>query len=256
MGLIKADTGKAEMFGFDCWKESIEIRRRIGILYEKIAFYDGLSGFDQLKLMAKLKGISNPLIEIKNVLDLVGLNDAQNRKIAGYSAGMRQRLGLAQALLGQPELVILDEPTSNLDPIGRAKVLEIIDKLQKNQGISFLISSHILSELEKVCNSFILMNKGKVIRQGSLEQLLMKGDNKTFMIKVQPATGLLRFLESEEYVETLSMNGAYLQVTVKDVARFKQRLPLLISQAHASLEEVKVVRDDLESMFKLAIEEN
>lgn len=255
LGLIKPDTGKAEMFGYDCWKESLEIRQRIGILYEKVAFYDGLSGFDQLSLMAKLKGVAYPSIEVKRVLKLVELEkDAQYRKIAGYSAGMRQRLGLAQALIGEPELVILDEPTSNLDPLGRGQVLSLIKDLQKDKGISFLISSHILSELERVCDNFVLMNKGKTIKEGSLEQLLGITSTKTFIVKVQPAAQLSRLLEREAYVERLSIDGDVINVVVKDVTTFKQHLPLLISEANASLEEVKIAKEDLESVFKTAIE--
>jgi ABC-2 type transport system ATP-binding protein len=255
LGLIKPDSGNAKMFGFDCWKESLEIRRRIGILYEKVAFYDGLSGFDQLSLIAKLKGISEPSSEIRRVLKLVELEgDAPNRNVGGYSAGMRQRLGLAQAFLGKPELIILDEPTSNLDPLGRAKVLNIISDLKKEEGVSFLISTHILPELERVCDNFVLMNKGQAIREGTIEQLLNKAHAKTFAVKVQPPDALLRLLKNETNVEAVTMNGSYLHVTVKDVAKFKQRLPALISEAHASLDEVKVVREDLESLFKSAIE--
>jgi ABC-2 type transport system ATP-binding protein len=255
LGLIKPDSGSAKMFGFDCWKESLEIRRRIGILYERIAFYDSLSGFDHLSLIAKLKGLSEPSSEIRRVLKLVELEgEAPNRKIGGYSAGMRQRLGLAQALLGKPELIILDEPTSNLDPLGRAKVLNIISDLKKEEGVSFLISTHILPELERVCDNFVLMNKGQTIREGTIGQLLDETHAKTFAVKVQPPDALLRLLKNEKYIEVVTMNGPYLHVTVKDTAKFKQRLPVLISKAHASLDEVKVVREDLESLFKSAIE--
>ncbi|MEM2081123.1 MAG: ABC transporter ATP-binding protein [Candidatus Bathyarchaeia archaeon] len=254
LGLIKPDSGKAQMFGFDCWKESLEIRRRIGVLHEKATFYDGLSGFDYLMLMAKLKGISEPSFEVRKVLKLVELErEAQNRKIGGYSAGMRQRLGFAQALLGKPELIILDEPTSNLDPLGRAKVLNIIKDLKEEEKISFLISSHILPELERICDNFVLMNKGQAIREGTIEQLLDEACVKTFMVKAQPIDAVLRLLENEECVEKLSLDGAYLYVTVKDVARFKQRLPLLISKAHAALDEVKVMKEDLEAVFKSII---
>lgn len=254
LGLIKADSGKAEMFGFDCWKQSQEIRCRIGILYEKVAFYDHLTGLEHLKFMAKIKGISDPTAESKEMLKLVELDDeAQNKRIGTYSAGMRQRIGLAHALLGKPDLVILDEPTSNLDPLGRAHVIGIINQLKK-EGFSFLISSHILPELEKVCEYVVLMNKGKAVRQGTLTQLLSEISSQAFTIKVQPLAPLFELLKSEDCVKEVTLDNDALLVIAKDVNVFKQRLPTLVSQAKVSLEEVKAGGKDLDSLFKSAVE--
>ncbi|MDR0460858.1 MAG: ABC transporter ATP-binding protein [Nitrososphaerota archaeon] len=257
LGLIKPSLGSAELFGFDCWRKSFVVRSKVGVLYEKLAFYDHLSGLEQLALMAKLKGVSVSLVELKVLLGLVELDvGAYDRRIGGYSAGMRQRLGLAQALLGNPELVFLDEPTSNLDPINRAKILELIPFLHKEKDVSFLISSHILPELEKVCDNFILMNKGKLLRQGALEQLFDKTSSiAKFVVRVHPVESVTALLKDEEYVEDLSVIDGSLHVTVKNVRLFKQRLPLFIGQAKASLDEVKQVESDLEAVFKSAVEE-
>jgi ABC-type multidrug transport system ATPase subunit len=254
LGLIKANAGRAEMFGFDCWKQSLEIRKRIGILYEKVSFYDQLSGLEHLKLMARLKGVKDPAIESKRVLRLVELdNEAQNRSIGSYSAGMRQRIGLAHALLGSPTLVILDEPTSNLDPLGRARVIEIITDLKK-EGFSFLVSSHILSELEKVCEYVVLLNKGRALRQGPMEELLNEATSQSFRIKVHPLAPVLDLLRSEQCVKEVTLDDEYVFAVTNDATLFKQRLPVVVSQANASLEEVKVMGKDLESLFKLAVE--
>ncbi|PVX23606.1 MAG: bacitracin ABC transporter ATP-binding protein, partial [Candidatus Bathyarchaeum sp.] len=197
LGLIRADSGSAKLFGLDCWQQSLQVRQKIGVLYEKVAYYDHLTGLEHLILTAKLKGAPNPVDESKKVLKLVELEQsAYNRKIKGYSAGMRQRIGLAHALLGDPELVFLDEPTSNLDPLGRAKVIEIINVLKKEQGISFLVSSHILPELEQVCEHVILMHKGKAVREGALQQLLGEVSPNTFMIKAEPAEPLIKLLKA------------------------------------------------------------
>ena len=254
LGLIKANAGKAEVFGFDCWKESLEIRRKIGVLYEKVAYYDHLTGLEHLKLIAKLKGVPDPVAESKEVLRLVELDEeAHSRKIKGYSAGMRQRLGLAHALLGKPELVILDEPTSNLDPLGRARVIEIINKLKKEEGFSFLISSHILPELERVCEHVVLMHRGKAIREGPLEQLLSEVESQAFMVKVEPAAPLMKLLKAEKCVKDVKLEGDYVLVVVTDSKVFKKRLPTIVSKAEASLEEVKVAGRDLESLFRMAV---
>jgi ABC-type multidrug transport system ATPase subunit len=254
LGLIKSDSGKAELFGFDCWKSSLEIRRRIGVLYEKAGFYDHLSGLEHLQLMARLKGLLDPLGASKKVLKLVELDtEAQHRRIGGYSAGMQQRIGLAHALLGNPELVILDEPTSNLDPLGRTRVLEIIRSLKKEEGFSFLISSHILPELERVCEHIVLVNRGKTIMQGKLEQLLSEIEPQTFVIKVQPPAPLVKLLKHEKCVKEVSLEEGLVLVVANDVTGFKQRLPKIVAQAGASLEEVKSAGRDLESLFKLAV---
>jgi ABC-type multidrug transport system ATPase subunit len=254
LGLIRADSGRAELFGFDCWKQSLKVRRKIGVLFEKVAFYEHLTGFEHLKLMAKLKGTQNPAAESKEVLKLVELEgEAQNRLIGSYSAGMRQRIGLAHALLGEPELVILDEPTSNLDPLGRAQVIRVINELKK-EGFSFLISSHILPELEKVCEYVVLMNKGKAIRQGALTQLLGEISSQMFVIKVQPAAPLIELLRKEECVREVSMENGSLLVVTNNACAFKKRLPTLVSQAHVSLDEVKAAGKDLDSLFRKAVE--
>ncbi len=254
LGLIRANSGKATMFGFDCWNESLQVRQKIGVLYEKVAYYDHLSGIKHLQLIAKLKGVSDPVAESKKVLQLVELDQgAYNRKIKGYSAGMRQRIGLAHALLGTPELVILDEPTSNLDPLGRMKVIELINRLKKEEDTSFLVSSHILPELERVCEHVILMNKGKTIREGPLNQLLSKVFTQTFVIKAEPAEPLVELLETQNFVKEVRLEKGTIFVVVTDSAVFTKRLPTLVSKVNASLEEVKATGKDLESLFKEAI---
>lgn len=254
LGLIRADSGSAKLFGFDCWQQSLQVRQKIGVLYEKVAYYDHLTGLEHLVLTAKLKGVSNPVAESKKVLKLVELEQsAYNRKIKGYSAGMRQRIGLAHALLGDPELVFLDEPTSNLDPLGRAKVIEIINVLKKEQGISFLVSSHILPELEQVCEHVILMHKGKAVREGALQQLLGEVSPNTFMIKAEPAEPLIKLLKAEDCVKEVRLEKGTILAVVTDSSVFKKRLPELVSKAKASLEEVKAAGKDLESLFRAAV---
>ncbi|MCW4005964.1 MAG: ABC transporter ATP-binding protein [Candidatus Bathyarchaeota archaeon] len=252
LGLIKATSGSAQLLGFDCWRESLKIRRKVGVLYEKVAFYDHLSGLEYLKLMAKFKDVSDVLGDSKRVLKLVALDtEAQHRRIGGYSAGMRQRIGLAQALLGTPELVILDEPTSNLDPIGRTQVLNLINSLKKD--CSFIISSHILPELEKICEHVILMHNGQAVRQGSLTRMLSEVDSSVFLVKVEPATAVAELLRSEECVKDVTAVEGSLVVVAKNPVVFKQRLPAVVAQANASLEEVKAAGNDLEALFKTTV---
>lgn len=254
MGLLRPDKGNAEVFGLNCWKDSLKIRQKIGFLPEKTAFYDHMTGLNYLILISELKGLENSRNEASKVLSLVELeSEAQNRRVREYSAGMRQRLGLAQALLGTPELVILDEPTSNLDPLGRIQFLDVIKKLGKEAGVAFLISSHILPELEKVCDYVVLMDKGRALKAGSLNQLLSKITAGTFRMKVQPKEKFVELLKREAYVRRLWLEEDLVFVVVGEVEDFKRRLPVLLLEAQASLEELKDEGKSLESLFKTSL---
>jgi len=254
MGLLRPDEGNAEVFGLNCWKDSLKIRGKIGFLPEKAAFYDHMTGLDYLILISELKGLQNSRNEASKALSLVELeSEAQNRRVREYSAGMRQRLGLAQALLGTPELVILDEPTSNLDPLGRIQFLDVINKLSKEAGVAFLISSHILPELEKVCDYVVLMDKGRALKAGSLNQLLSKITTSTFRMKVQPKEKFVELLKREAYVRSLWLEKDLVFVVVGEVEDFKRRLPVLLLEAQASLEELEVEGKSLESLFKTSL---
>ena len=251
LGLIRADSGSANILDFDCWRESFEIKRRIGVLHEKVAFYDFMSGFEYLLLVAKIKNVSSLREEVTETLKLVELDEkAWYRQIKGYSAGMKQRLGLAQALIGSPELIILDEPTSNLDPLGRMKFLKIIEALYRERGINFLISSHILPELQKVCNYVILIDKGRAIKTGFLDDLIKEISYFPFRIKAYPLEPLASELQKFDYVKDVSIQGDYLIVKVLDKSIFLRNLMLLAARLNVTLEDVKLIESELELLFK------
>jgi len=175
VGLVKPTSGKAYVMGFDAVEESLEIRKRVGYLPESPVFYEELSGWEYLDFIGRLKGLKKEQrkTEIRTLLEKVGLLEQSKRKIKGYSAGMLQRLGFAQALLGDPDLLILDEPTSNLDPLGREDVIRLIKDLGA-EGKKIFISSHILSEVERVCEEVAILDNGRLIMQEKIETLRAK----------------------------------------------------------------------------------
>lgn len=253
LGLIKPSSGSAKVFGMDCWEESIEVRRRVGFVHEKVAFYEDLTGIKYLMLVSKLKGLEKSTIKAEEALELVELEDeAQYRQIKGYSAGMRQRLALAQALIGRPELIILDEPTKHLDPLGRIQLRDVIQRLNREEKISFFISSHVLSELEKVCDYMILIHEGKVLKEGSLNELFEEFVFNTFRIRVNPMEPLIELLRKDIEVEKVWVDEA-IHVTVKHPEKFKQELPKLVSEANLTLEEFVIEGRELESLFKKSV---
>lgn len=171
LGLIKADQGRAMIFDKDCWKDSLYIRQRVGVLHEKIYFFDQLTVESYLKFIASLYNVRGQETEVHSVLRDLGILNLRDRKIGTLSAGELQRLGLAQAIIGHPQLVLLDEPTSNLDPIGRRDFLNKIEILHHDHDMAFLICSHVLHELEQICDRFIIIHQGQVLAKGTLSEI-------------------------------------------------------------------------------------
>jgi len=169
--LIKADSGDIIINGksvINCKNEAI---RNIGAMVEAPKFYENMSGYENLELMARIMpGISD--LDIQNVLDLVGLKDRGRDKFKEYSMGMKQRLGIANALLGDPELIILDEPSNGLDPYGMKEINNLIVSLVKRFDKTFIISSHLLHEMEGICNRIGILHSGKLCIEGEVRTLI------------------------------------------------------------------------------------
>lgn len=171
VGLLRSQRGQTELFGRPVPRERLSVCRRIGATIEGPAFYPYLSGRANLRLLHRLAGGPDAGTGPEEALEIVGLSEAASIRVAKYSMGMLQRLSIAQALLGEPELIILDEPTSNLDPKGIADVRELIVRLNTDSGTTLLLSSHQLSEVEGLCNRVAILNRGRMIAESSVEEL-------------------------------------------------------------------------------------
>jgi ABC-2 type transport system ATP-binding protein len=171
MGFLSPTRGNVRLFGFD--PSDRRARARLGFLPEHYAFYPFLSAERLLHYFGRLHGIETGerTRRVNDLLDRLGLSDARGRAVGKYSRGMRQRVGIAQALINQPELLILDEPTSGFDPVGRRMVRDLLLDL-KRQGTAVFLSSHILSEVESICDRVIILDRGRVVRQGTLEDAI------------------------------------------------------------------------------------
>ncbi|MCB2305736.1 ABC transporter ATP-binding protein [Clostridium estertheticum] len=169
LGLIKATSGTVKLFGDDIQENRIKILKRIGAIVESPSYYGHLSAYDNLKIWSELKGVnSNKIIE---VLKLLNLSEAKDKKVNNFSLGMKQRLGIAQALIGDPDFLILDEPTNGLDPMGIREIRNLLISLAKDFNKTIFISSHILSEMELIVDDVGIINKGKLLYEGSLSKL-------------------------------------------------------------------------------------
>jgi ABC-2 type transport system ATP-binding protein len=175
VGLTLPTSGSGKVLGYDIIKESINIRKRVGLLPEGFGFYDDMSALENLIYLGQLDGFSlkDAISKAKETLDKVGLSNEMNKKVAAFSRGMKQRLGVAQALLKDPELLILDEPTVGIDPYGAKGFRELITSLSK-EGITTMISTHLLHEVGMICDYAIILKRGKLLSYGDLKEMVQK----------------------------------------------------------------------------------
>jgi ABC-2 type transport system ATP-binding protein len=254
VGALRPNGGKAYVLGYDCVKESLKIRQKIGVLHEKPSFPKNISGIDYLIFVGQLYELprNEANRQSQSILEELSLSAAAKRPMGSYSAGMRQRLGLAQALVGNPELVILDEPTANLDPIGRRELLEIIRRLQADKGVNFFISSHILPELQTICDHIGVINKGILIEQGTVKEVVQKHAGHIFRIIVSDPKVLLDAFRKSDLVDEFHMVGDTLWVKSRKVTEFHDYVMEVIQRKKLQLSLFQ--QGDLESAFKNIVE--
>lgn len=173
LGLTEPSSGTARVLGYDPARDPLEIKRNVGYLPENVGFYDDLTGVDNLRYMARLNRLPDAKVapKIQEALGAVGLNVEGDKLVGAYSRGMRQRLGIAELLIKDPKLLILDEPTLGLDPDGTNKMLDLILSLRRNRGITVVLSSHQLEQVQRICTRVGIMIKGKLVALGAIEEL-------------------------------------------------------------------------------------
>jgi ABC-2 type transport system ATP-binding protein len=179
LGLIRANSGEVYIFGKSIKENREEILKNIGALVESPSYYGHLTAYENLDILKRMLKLNKEEIEEK--LKLVNLWEERNKKVNEFSLGMKQRLGIAQALMGNPKLLILDEPTNGLDPAGIIEIRNLIRYLAKEKKITIIISSHILNEIELVATEVGVINKGKLLYQGSLEDLKKNSTNEVII---------------------------------------------------------------------------
>ncbi len=172
MTLIFPTSGEIKLFGKDIYKERKYILSRVGAIVEKPDFYGYLSAYKNLEILARTSGYPVTKNRIMEILEMVGLDKRYKSKVKTFSHGMKQRLGIAQALIHDPRLIILDEPTTGLDPQGMKEIRELVISLSKDHNKTIFLSSHILYEVELIANRMVIINKGKTVIEGSVSELL------------------------------------------------------------------------------------
>jgi len=214
LSLISPTSGTIKIFNKTLQENRREILANVGAIVEKPDFYQYLPAIKNLEILAKISGKEVTQKRIIELLELVGLKDRAKSKVKTYSHGMKQRLGIAQALLHNPELIVLDEPTTGLDPQGMKEIRDLIIRLSKEENKTIFLSSHILSEIEIVANRMIIINKGSKIVEGEVSKLLNSSTLKV-TLEVENAEAAIKILEGTRWnknIESITENKFILSI--------------------------------------------
>ncbi|HVS07161.1 MAG TPA: ABC transporter ATP-binding protein [Candidatus Dormibacteraeota bacterium] len=256
LGLARPTGGSATVFGLDVVKDSIAIRRRVGYLAQDPRFYDKMTARETLRFSASFfytgprDGIER---RIEETLDLVSLADKADRPTKGFSGGERQRLGIAQAQINHPDLLILDEPAAALDPMGRRDVLLVMERLRQHTTIFY--STHILDDVQRVSDAVAILNHGALVAQAPIEELLRGSGGTSFSVSLRgDAEGVRQRLQEQAWVSALTFSEAngsrHLEVAVRDEAAAEsQLLRLVMADPAVTVLDFGRTRHNLEEVF-------
>jgi len=177
LGLTEPSSGRVHVLGFDPTRHPLEVKRRVGCLPENVGYYRDMTGRENMRYVARLNRIDRKEAETRTseALERVGLAAEADKRVAAYSRGMRQRLGLAELLIKKPRMMVLDEPTLGLDPEGITGMLDLIRTLSREQGITVLLCSHQLHQVQRICDRVGIMNQGRLVADGTIEELSQDG---------------------------------------------------------------------------------
>lgn len=242
LGLQRITSGTIKINGFDIQKDFVKAIEKVGAIVENPDFYMYLSGRKNLELIANMyKGIGKERID--EVVKLVGLENRINDKVSKYSLGMRQRLGIAQAIINKPNLLVLDEPTNGLDPEGIKELREFLVKLSKEENMAIFISSHNLAELESFCNKVCIIKSGKVIENTTMEELKAEtvDEKNVYCVEINDTN----LLEKNENISIIDNTHFKLIIKKDDVPGFIE----MLIENNIKIYEIKEERLSLEDAF-------
>lgn len=251
LGFLAADQGEIRVCGDKVAYGNNKTNRYIGYLPDVPEFYSYMSPKEYLKLCGEVTGLKNELIKSRTteLLNLVGL-DGVNRKIRGFSRGMKQRLGIAQALLNEPKLLICDEPTSALDPVGRKEILDILSLARERTTIVF--STHILSDVERICDSIGVLNQGKLVLEGTVGEIKEHYRKDTLQIEVASKVNteqLEKGMKQLAFVAGISSVGNKLEIQVANAEQYGPNILAYLVQEKIPIVRYEIMEPSLENVF-------
>jgi ABC-2 type transport system ATP-binding protein len=254
-GLSRPTSGVAWVAGEKAVPDSIALRNKIGYLPEEPVFYNWMTGEEYLVLMGEMFHLPSKENKTRRqeLLELVDLKGAAQRRIGGYSRGMRQRLGIAQALMNRPSVLFLDEPSSALDPMGRVEVLDTLLRL-KAQATTIFLSSHVLADVERICDMVGIVDKGRLIVEAGVAELRQRFAHSLLEVEFEEtASSFIAMLERLPWVQKVEVadgsNAAKFTVRARDVSVAKRELPRLVAESGLTLRQYQLVLPTLEDVF-------
>ena len=252
VGLLKASEGTAKIFGQEVHIDQADARVGIGYMSELPRFPEYLKGAELLDIYGRMYGMSQEELkeQIPQLIDLVGLKGRENDRIGKYSKGMQQRIGIAQALLNNPDLVILDEPSVGLDPVGMVEVRELV-KIISKEGMTVLISSHLLFEVEQICSHVTIINKGKALFSDKLENVskVISGPASMQIEVLNINDDLIRALKRLTYVEDVTQADNTLNITLTTRDDVSAQISKTITMSGGTIVRMNQKGNRLEDMF-------
>jgi len=256
-GLARPTSGTVAIDGVQVAGEAdrgLGTRRAIGVLDQDPRYYGWMTGRELVQLAGRLQGLSgaDSTARATETLELVGLADAAKRRIGGYSGGMRQRLGIAQALVSRPRLLVLDEPVSSLDPEGRRDLLVLIEQLGRTATVIF--STHVLTDIERICDRVAIVDHGRLVTEGPLDELLARFAQPLYRLEPEPDQAaaietLTARLREKPWIEDVRVDPARIIVSVSDERAASAGLLPLVVSANVRLAAFERVRPTLEDVF-------
>lgn len=245
VGLIKPTKGTIEIAGYPVKTHFKEAMRQIGCIVENPELYGYLTGWENLNQFARMLGIKDDK-KISEVVNLVKLTERIHEKVKTYSLGMKQRLGIAQALLGGPKLLILDEPTNGLDPAGIRELREFIHMLVKEQNISVFISSHLLSEIEMICDRVGIINKGNMVRVSTVKELVKEAAERVEW-RVSPLQKALDLLKKDSTIQDIIVKNELILCRMSPL-KINEVIQQFVAE-DVQVNGVKTMSETLEDLF-------
>jgi len=250
-GLARPTAGTAHVLGHDVERATDAVRSRIGFLPDVPGFYPWMTAREYLEFAGRLFGLDHATLDARAtaLLEMAGLASVTTR-VGGFSRGMKQRLGIAQALINAPSLLMLDEPTSALDPIGRREVLEMVASLRGRTTVFF--STHILADVERVCDAVAILERGRVVASAGVEELTARATANRLIVEVEDnvaAAAVAGALAGRTWLKSIETDGRALHLAVSDLATAQREVPAAIAAAGVLLRRFEIGETSLEDVF-------